>query len=186
MKSKGWRTINYSMAFEIAMMQFFGEKGHHIASHAGNETLTKKWLLKAIQRMMRNVDEIDTTVRHKEKILSDIGHLEDAIKKWDNPEEIIFIFFMLCGKLLGYCGYKARCHTPVYWQTEDQCFTTAILQGGNAEQDYRIGRKNIVSVRKKLIQDLKRDGHDDFKISLILNTTEYEVKKLRRSTDANG
>jgi len=27
---------------------------------------------------------------------------------------------------------------------------------------------------------LKKDGHSDFKIGLILNLSEYQVKKLRR------
>lgn len=180
MKRKRIRNLDYSMAFELAMMQFFGEKAHHIASYAGNKILTKKWLLKSVKRMMRNVDDIDTTVRHKESMFLSLEYLESAIKDWDIPEKIIFDLFMLCSRFLGYDGCKARCYTPVYWQTQDQYFTTTILQGRSAEEDYRGDKKNIISARKKLIENLKREGYNDFKISLILNTTEYEIKNLKK------
>jgi hypothetical protein len=38
---------------------------------------------------------------------------------------------------------------------------------------------NSVSVRKKLVCQLKDEGLSDFQISLVLNTSEYQVKKLR-------
>ena len=41
-------------------------------------------------------------------------------------------------------------------------------------------RKDAVSTRKSLIEQLKEEGFTDFKISLIMNTTEYQVKKIRK------
>lgn len=40
-------------------------------------------------------------------------------------------------------------------------------------------KRDAISVRRTVIEDLKSKGFDDFKISLVLNTTEYEVKQLR-------
>ena len=45
-------------------------------------------------------------------------------------------------------------------------------------QDYN-DKMSSVSVRKKLVRQLKDEGLNDFQISLVLNTSEYQVKKLR-------
>ena len=50
--------MDYSMNFELSMMQFFGDKAHHIASYARNESEVKSWLKKAIKKMMKDVLDI--------------------------------------------------------------------------------------------------------------------------------
>ncbi len=37
----------------------------------------------------------------------------------------------------------------------------------------------IDSLRRAIVEDLKNKGLDDFKISVVLHTSEYEVKNLR-------
>ena len=46
-------------------------------------------------------------------------------------------------------------------------------------QDY-YDQKDMVSTRKRIVKQLKEDGLSDFKIALILNTSEYQIKKLRK------
>ena len=44
-------------------------------------------------------------------------------------------------------------------------------------QDY-YDKKNAIAVRRSVVQNLKLQGLDDYKIALVLNITEYQVKKL--------
>lgn len=44
-------------------------------------------------------------------------------------------------------------------------------------QDYN---RNSVSVRKRLVNQLKEEGFNDFQIALVLNKSENHVKKLRK------
>ena len=51
-------------------------------------------------------------------------------------------------------------------------------------QDYN-DRKDAVSVRRSVVEDLKKKGLDDFKVSLVLHTSEYEIKQLRSNPALN-
>ena len=103
-----------SMEFEMAMMQFFGEKAHLIASYANNNQLRKKWLLKAVKIMLKKVDEIDTTTRHKKMLLSEIEDLLVKIKKANNAWAIIYRLFSLCSRFIGYDYLKGGIYnTPI-------------------------------------------------------------------------
>ena len=44
-------------------------------------------------------------------------------------------------------------------------------------QDY-YDKKNAIAIRRSVIQRLKSQGLDNYKIGLVLNITEYEVRKL--------
>src|SRR3989338_9108521 len=81
-----------SMEFELAMRQFFGDKAYQIAGLAGfgDNLSVKKWLLKAIKQIFKDVNKLDTTSRHKEMMIGDIERLEKEVKKWKNPWSIIY------------------------------------------------------------------------------------------------
>jgi hypothetical protein len=70
-------------------------------------------------------------------------------------------------------------HTPFYYQEVDQYYTGQILNGEDTMQDF-YDQKDAVSTQKRLIEQLKEEGFTDFKIALIINTTEYQVKKIRK------
>jgi len=44
-------------------------------------------------------------------------------------------------------------------------------------QDY-YDKNNVIAERRKLIKELKKKNKTDFELSLIFNTTEYQIKKL--------
>src|SRR3990170_108706 len=91
---------NYSIPFEIAMMHFFGELAHHLAEKYKNKTEVKKWYKKAIKKMLKLAHTIDTTIEHKEKIISSIEMLEKQFKHiFDDKDDIIITFFSICGIL---------------------------------------------------------------------------------------
>jgi len=165
------------------MCQFFGDKANGIAYQASDKTSRRQWLLKALKAMLKQADKIETTTRHKKVLMSEIEYLSEKIKKSDEASwEIIFMFFSLCSRLLGYDYCKGLVYnTPIYHQTKGQYYNEKIFEeGGDALQHY-YDNKDAISVRKKIIDDLKKQGYDDFKIALILNTTEYQIKKLRKN-----
>ena len=47
-------------------------------------------------------------------------------------------------------------------------------------QDY-YDKKDLISLRKNIYSFLKKDGLSDFRISQVLNISEYEVKKLKNN-----
>ncbi len=168
--------------FEMCMSQFFGKKANNIGSKANNKTARKQWLLKATKAMLKRADKIETTTRHKQMLMYEIEYLSKKIKKVNEASwEVIFCLFSLCSYLFGYDYCRGGIYnTPTYHQSKGQYYTVKIFEGGDVMQDY-YDKKDAISVRKKLINDLKEAGYDDFKIALILNTTEYQVKKLRKN-----
>ena len=43
-------------------------------------------------------------------------------------------------------------------------------------------KKDAISVRAGVVNNLIKDGYSDFKISLIMNVSEYEIKKYKKFT----
>ena len=50
-------------------------------------------------------------------------------------------------------------------------------------QDY-YDKKNAIAVRRHVVAHLKDQGLSDYRVALVLNTTEYEVKKLKAAAGA--
>ena len=132
--------------------------------------------------MLKQVDRIETTTHHKKVLMLEIENLSEKIKKTDKASwEIIFGLFSLCSLLLGYDYCKGEIYnTPFYHQTKVQYYNAKTEEGSDAHQGYH-DNKDAISIRKKITDDLKKQGYNDFKIALILNTTEYQIKKLRRN-----
>ena len=172
-----------SMEFELAMRQFFGDKAYQIAGLAGfgDNLSVKKWLLKAIKQIFKDVNKLDTTSRHKEMMIGDIERLEKEVKKWKNPWSIIYRLFFLCSRFLGYDYVKGITYnTPFYYQTPNQYYKTLSYQGKNSLQEIQKDEKNFKEKQREIISILKREHYNDFKIAMILNTSEYEIKKINR------
>lgn len=173
--------MDLGMDFEVTMRLVFGDKAYHIAGQNFDTKARSQWLRRWVKALLRDAMRIDTTARHKQRI----GHaLERVAKSIDRSSEptwgLVFALLRLVSILFGRDFVKgARCHTPVYFQTSDQRVTVDILTGGDAMQDY-YDLKDAISVRAEVVKSLKEQGYDDFKIGLVLNTSEYEVKKLLR------
>jgi hypothetical protein len=178
--------MNTAMQFERTMMLLFGDDAYQIASQEANPTHRLQWLQKSIKNLMRLVNTLDTTPHHKQVLMTElesISHLLKGAKEssWD----LVYSLLRLSFSLLGF-GYArgAKCHTPIYYQTTNQYYTAHILRGGDVMQDYN-DRKDAVSVRRSVVEDLKKKGLDDFKVSLVLHTSEYEIKQLRSNPTLN-
>ena len=175
--------IDYSMDFEVSMRQFFGNNAYHIADGAGNPKFAKKWLIKAVRRMQKDVIALETTTRHKERLMSDLEQIEKSLKESKNEWHTIFRLFFLCSRFLGYDfadGLKYL--TPFYHQTLNQHYYSKNNESSdfNTLEEHSKDIKNAVAKQKEIIKSLRKEGNDDFHVSLVLGMSEYRVKKLKK------
>lgn len=173
--------LNGGMDFEITVRLFLGDKAYHIAGQENHDKYRREWLLKAAKKILRRIDVLETTTRHKQMLMTEAEKLIQSLKgKIRSPWTLVYCLFRLCGRLWGFDFVRGSIvHTPIYYQTPEQYYTSKILEGGDALQDY-YDQKDAVSTRKRLAEQLKEEGLTDFKIALVLNTTEYQIKKMRK------
>lgn len=170
----------YEILFETTIRTFLGDEAYHIAGQVHNEKHRKEWYRKALKKIIAKIQDIDTSTKHKEQLALWSERALDVLRDRNFREtEFALYLLRLTGALLGFVGVRgANIATPMYYQTPEQHYTEVILGGGDAMQDY-YDQKNSVSVRRKIILQLKEEGLSDFQISLALNISEYQVKKLR-------
>ena len=175
--------MDTAMQFELTMRLLFGERAYHIASSHNNEVHRRQWLQKANREIERRVNRLDSTPRHKQMLMAELGEVGSHLKGAKNPSwDVVYALLRFSMRLLGSDYLRgARCHTPFYWQTPSQYDTSNILEGGDVMQLHSDG-SNAIAIRRTIVEDLRQKGLNDFKISLVLNTTEYEVKQLRSAT----
>lgn len=172
-----------SMHFERTLMLFFGDAAYQTAGQAATPKHRRFWLKRVLRLVMKCIDKIDTTPRHKQLMMK---HVEGALKEMGTIGQptwkFVYYLVALIGRLLGFDYQKgSRLHTVSYWQTRQQEFNSVIQAGGDGMQQYR-DEEDAVSIRQGVVQSLKSQGMSDFKVALVLNTTEYEIQQLRRNT----
>lgn len=173
--------IGFEMLFETTIRTILGEKACHIAGQVYTEKHRKEWFRKALKKIIEKIQQIDTSTKHKEQLAYWSEEALRILQDRDFSETKFSLYLLrLIGVLLGFVGVRgAVIATPMYFRTPSQYYTESIMGGGDVMQDY-YDSKNSVSVRKRLIKQLKKEGINDFQISLILNISEYQIKKLRK------
>lgn len=179
----------YSLDFEYTLALLFGDEAYQTASFAKNDKFRTKWLRRAVKRMLKDVNSLDTTQRHKEMLVLNLQRIDRHLIKGNNIWEIVYSLFNLSIRFLGYDYHKAqRLITPTYFQTKQQDFW-ANRYVGEDWQKYEEKRANFIAKRMSIILLLKKEGYSDFEVSQIFNTTEYDIKKslreLRKSNVKN-
>ncbi|MBI5076150.1 MAG: hypothetical protein HZB62_13415 [Nitrospirae bacterium] len=182
MKSK--KTIKfdagYEMFFETTIRVFLGDKAYHIAGQVHTDKYRLDWYKKALKKIVKRLHELETTTKHKEQLT----YWAERALKASNTKDFDETSFSLClfrlvGALLGFVTVRGMIlYNPIYHQERSQHNAERMLQTGDPLQPYLDG-KSTIGIRKKIIQQLKSEGLTDYDISLVLNTTEYEIKKLR-------
>lgn len=179
-------TMDRGMQFEITMRILFGDKAYQIAGTDANPKHRREWLQKATHKMLRLVNTLDTTPRHKAMLMAELEAVYQVLKGTPEPSwEIVYRLFRLCMRLFGFDHFGVRCHMPAYWQTPAHRHTERIFHGGDPMREYQEG-KDAISIQRDIVEELRRKGLDDFKISLVLNTSEYAIKQLRSTTLASS
>ncbi len=167
------------MAFELLMARILGQKAYQSAGQFANPTTRNDWLRKTFNLMLKEIDEIDTTSRHKQMLMRDLQAAIDGLSISHDPSwEMIFSLISACARFLGHDYSGARVNTPSYWQSSDQRFTQLIFE--SAEHKFENIKEDAVTIRAKICVDLRANGTDTFTIALALNTSEHQVKKLIR------
>ncbi len=172
--------------FEQAMKLLFGKKADDIAG--SESTDRKKWLQNAVRKLQQVINTLDTTPSHKEPFESELESIMELIN--NNAEvaswDLVYRLFRLSSRLLGFNDFNGgRSHSLVYFQTSGQYYSSRLVHGGDALQESR-DKNGATSLRVSIVKELKAKGYDEFMISLVLNTTEYEVKKMRSNSAPKG
>jgi len=172
----------YEMLFETTIRAFLGDKAYHIAGQVHNVKHRKEWYEKALKKIIGRVQDIDSTTSHKEQLALWSEKALNVLKDKDFREtEFTLYLLRLIGALLGFRGVRgADIATPMYYQTPAQHYTEEVTINGRDAVNYYEEEKNSISIRRKIIMQLKKEGLTDYQVSLVLNTTEYQVKKLKR------
>jgi hypothetical protein len=163
----------YEKLFERTMMLFLGKDAYQIAGQVYNEKHRKEWYRKSLKKVIKRVQEIDTTTKHRESIAYFSERAIAALTERDFNETKLSLYLLcLVGSLLG---FVATGTVPVYLGT---FHTEAVSKDTDAIELMQDYNRNSVSVRKRLVNQLKEEGFNDFQIALVLNKSEYHVKKL--------
>lgn len=176
----------YSMQFEIAVRHFLGEDAYHIADLAGNPKLVKKYFKRVGQKIIKDVAKIDTNPRHKSLLLH---HAEKLLEQIENEHEgfpLILNFFGLVSCLLGYDFLDGKpFYNVLFWQNNQQYFDTFFKMQKGKASEYLEQKDNLWKERNNIISELKNKGYDNFQLSIIFNTTEYDITKTLKSFQRN-
>ena len=174
--------MNISLYYEGVMGLFLGKKAHHkCAGEEANEKARNKRLNAVARIILKRVDKIDSTTRLKRKLLIGAEDFFEATKEKNiSTKKLLYVLLWFCGSLLGF-EYNGRVsaitHSLFYWQNKNQYITSNIIEGKDDMQEYK-DKKYIFNIRKKIVKNLKAEGLTYYKIALIFNTTEYQVKKI--------
>jgi hypothetical protein len=174
-------TWEYGMEFETCMRRLFGDEASHIASSCLNEGYRGQWVSRFLKQLIRDAQDLDTTQKHRERI----SYLLEALQKtnWKGDDAswgLVFDLLALAAELLGYEGIKGhRTYIPMYWQE----LQTHLDIGNERGQGERLEQEfhSAAARRVQVVRYLKDQGLNDFEIAMALKTSEYEIKKLKKS-----
>lgn len=173
-----------AMQFERTLMLFFGQQAYQTAGQAATPTSRRHWLRRVLKNLMKDVDKIETTGRHKQLLMSNVEAAHSVIESKNEPTwKFVYHLMTLIGRLVGF-DYQSggKSHTLSYWQTDGQYYSSFRQAGGEDGLRAYYDEFDTVSLRQGVVHSLKSQGHSDFKIALVLHTTEHEVQQLRRGT----
>lgn len=182
---RDFNAMDTSLAFERLMSKVHGHKAYKIAGEFANPTTRNDWLRKTFKLMLKDIEKIDTTSRHKQMLMRDLQAAIDGLpKSYDPSWEMVFPLISVCARFLGYDYSGARVNMPSYWHSSDQKFTQTIFEKG--EDQFEETKEDAVTIRARMCIDLRAKGIDTFTIALALNTSEYQVKRMIREARAKG
>jgi hypothetical protein len=167
------------MDFENMLRQYFGDGAYGTQGLRTKISKVKNKLKKVAFRIEKEIIELETTTRHKDRMLNEVERLkQDLSIKETDPWALVIHSFSLVSRLLGHDYLKGYINTPVYYQTTAQFYSQIIFEGGDVMQEH-YDQKNLLVLKKEIYSLLRDKGYSDFKISQVLNISEYAVKKLK-------
>ena len=168
------------MIFENAVRLFLGQSAHGIAGLEQDPKAVRKELRKVLRAIKKQLNSLETDPEHKEKLMWAANAVAEELRiRKEAPTVTVYWLFKLVGQLLGYDYQDGKQYrTLEYFRTPLQYYEANLRRGGDIEDSFK-DETNAISIRKEIVHNLKERGLSDFNISLALNTSEYEVRKLR-------
>lgn len=177
--------MDRGMDFERTMSLLFGDKAYQIAGTEANPKHRREWLRKTIRELLRVTNALDATPRQKAALMSALEAISKELKATEHPSwDLVYRLVCLTLRLYGFSYAGARCYSLAYWQTPKQRHTEELFARGAATQ-LDTEHADAVSLRSKVVEELSGKNVDDFKIALVLNTSEHAVKQLRANLRHN-
>ena len=177
----------YSMDFEIAMRRIHGEVAYHIADSFFNDKTVRKWYRRCVPILRKRINVLDTTIKHKDLMMGALERLDQhlKLKKGGTDKQIVVDCLLLIGLLLGYGDLNGHItNESFYWQYFNQYLRTHpdYTQGevGNLYDLRKKEELNVISGRLEAYKFLNERGLNDVQIAQVFNTTEYQIKKLKK------
>ncbi len=170
------------LIYELCIRQFLGDRGYQSASLLKRDAYFRSYLRKCVAVIKKRIEEIDTTMSHKERLFNEVENLLVALQRKNNEKMIIARLFLLVGKLLGFDFLQGFPLFEIsYWQTPAQAilYQSLVKNGDRFELEERKSR-NRIKARKEIYIFLKKKGYPDNEIAQIMNTSECQIKKLKR------
>ena len=181
-KTNDTRDRRYSrvMHFEHTMRLLFGEAAYGIAGSEEIPSRRRQWLLKVVKKLRKESTQLDSTPRHREILLLHLKLLDAELRaSLDASWEMIYELLSIVIRMFGYdYGEGEKLHTPIFVQDHYQHYKSS-LTAGLKRKEYEEYSNNPIRIRRQLVRKFMDEGLDLFSISLILNSSEYEIKKLR-------
>jgi hypothetical protein len=171
--------MNSEMLFETTIRLFFGNQAYQIAGQGSTPKYQRDWVRKVLKKLMRDIDKLDTTVGHKARLMKTADAAYRAVGRNDRPTWVlVYRLLAFVGRLLGYDFLEgSRLHSISYWQTPGQYYQADILSDDDALQG-GYDKNDAIGLRSQVAKELSEKGLSDFKITLVLNTSEYEIANL--------
>jgi hypothetical protein len=175
----------YSIDFEFVLMRFLGHKGYGLAGMYHNDKAVKKELLKVISKIRKQVDVIDTSNRHKEMLFATVDSVEKSLKQdpVNEYKNLSMEIFKLSSLLFGFTTLEGKfSHEVMYWQGTNAYLSESseFQKGKNLSDVFLNNEHNVIALRKEVLEHLKSKNVNDNVIAQVLNTTEYQIKRLKK------
>jgi len=170
-----------ALTFEGTMRGFLGDAAYQTAGLASNPRSRANVIRRSLRKTLKAVDSTETALPHKERLMSSVEAALQSVRAEPHPSwEFAFSLLRLVAGLVGFDPNSGRrVRNLAYWQSPAQHYGELVAAGGDPLQAHH-ERSSIIATRQELVQLLKGRGLPDFRIALVLNTTEYQVARLRR------
>ena len=165
---------------------FLGDRAYGIAGMLNDFKESKEWFIELVNEIEECIEKLDTAPGHQRSMLIIVQDLRSAIKSSDQLD-VIYKLFLLCCNLLGFGPISSKpivLRTPIYCQDENQYFTEQIY----THRDFSLAKdkRDIISLRAKVAQQLKNNGISTVKIGKILGISDFKVKQLAKLPISNS
>ena len=173
------------LLFEHTVRQFLGERAYGIAGASSNESSFYKYLRKCVSVMRKQVKLLDTTTRHKERLMNDLEHLNSLlrVRGCTTKNELVLTLFRLTSRLFGFDASSGRVFNQPFYHQNVQQYILVQEKWGQVDRAgaWSSHKKNVVTLQREVFFFLKNKGLSDQVIAGVLNTSEHHVKKLKHS-----